>query len=256
MPLLEVNKVCKEFGGLMASNQVSFEVNEGEIVSVIGPNGAGKTTAFNIVTGIYTADAGSIVFDGKEITNRSPKEIVKAGISRTFQNIRLFSNLRVIENVLLGEHLSIRYSFPDLLFQTKRFRAAEKACAQRAIEILESIDLGDCIDSYAGDLPYGKQRRLEIARAIATGAKLILLDEPAAGMNPQESEELMAFIRSLQRKGFTILMIEHDMNLVMNVSERIYVMDYGKVIASGTPEEVVADPEVIRAYLGESEEET
>lgn len=254
MALLEVKEICKEFGGLMASNKVSLHVDEGEIVSIIGPNGAGKTTAFNIITGIYQADAGTVCFNGREITNLAPKKIVEEGISRTFQNIRLFRNLRVIENVLLGEHLSYRYNFFDLLFRTKRYRDTERKNAQHAVDILEEIDLGDCIQSYAGDLPYGKQRRLEIARAIATGAKLILLDEPAAGMNPQESEELMRFIRELRDKGFTILMIEHDMNIVMNISDRIYVMDYGKVIADGTPEEVVSNPDVIRAYLGESED--
>ena len=189
------------------------------------------------------------------ITNQTPKEIVKSGISRTFQNIRLFANLRVIENVLMGEHLSLHYSFLDLLLRTPRYRRSERDAAQRAVEVLESIDLGGCLDSYAGDLPYGKQRRLEIARAIATGARLILLDEPAAGMNPQESEDLMQFIRQLRGQGFTILMIEHDMNIVMNISDRVYVMDYGKVIASGTPREVISNPDVIRAYLGESEEE-
>ena len=255
MALLEVKGICKEFGGLLASNHVSLEVNEGEIVSIIGPNGAGKTTAFNIITGIYKADSGTVSFDGRMITNQTPKEIVKSGISRTFQNIRLFANLRVIENVLMGEHLSLHYSFLDLLLRTPRYRRSERDAAQRAVEVLESIDLGGCLDSYAGDLPYGKQRRLEIARAIATGARLILLDEPAAGMNPQESEDLMQFIRQLRGQGFTILMIEPDMNIVMNISDRVYVMDYGKVIASGTPREVISNPDVIRAYLGESEEE-
>lgn len=255
MALLEVNEISKEFGGLLASNKVSLNVNEGGIVSVIGPNGAGKTTVFNIITGIYKVDSGTVRFDGQDITNKKPKEIVSAGVSRTFQNIRLFSELRVIENVLIGEHLSLKYSFLDLLFRTPRYCRSEADAARRAIEILESIDLGDCIDSYAGDLPYGSQRRLEIARAIATGARLILLDEPAAGMNPQESEDLMRFIRRLRDQGFTILMIEHDMNIVMNISDRIYVMDYGKVIAGGTSAQVVSNPEVIRAYLGESEDE-
>ncbi len=254
MALLEVKEICKEFGGLQAANHVSLHVDVGEIVSIIGPNGAGKTTAFNIITGIYQADSGSVYFNGQEITNLKPKKIVEAGISRTFQNIRLFRNLRVIENVLLGEHLSYRYGFLELLLRTNRFRSAERENAQHAVDILEEIYLGDCIQSYAGDLPYGKQRRLEIARAIATGAKLILLDEPAAGMNPQESEELMQFIQELRDKGFTILMIEHDMNIVMHISDRIYVMDYGKVIADGAPEEVVSNPDVVRAYLGESED--
>ncbi len=255
MALLELNRVSKEFGGLKAANEISLQVKKGEIVSIIGPNGAGKTTVFNLITGIYKVDSGTINFDGQDVTNKKPKEIVSAGISRTFQNIRLFSNLRVIENVLMGEHLSLHYSFFDLLFRTPRYRKSERDAAQRAIDILEGIELGDFVDSYAGDLPYGSQRRLEIARAIATGASLILVDEPAAGMNPQESEDLLQFIKKLQKGGFTILMIEHDMNIVMNISDRIYVMDYGKVIAQGTPEEVNSNPEVIRAYLGESEEE-
>lgn len=255
MALLEVNKISKEFGGLLAADKISLHVEKGEIVSIIGPNGAGKTTIFNIITGIYKANGGSIFFSDNEITNLPPRAIVRAGVSRTFQNIRLFTNLSVIENVLIGEHLSINYSFLDLLFRTRRYKKSEREFTQKAVEILKDIELDDNIDSYAGDLPYGKQRRLEIARAIATGARLILLDEPAAGMNPQESVDLMQFIMNLRNKGFTILMIEHDMNIVMNISDRIYVMDYGKVIASGVPKEVSSNPDVIKAYLGESEEQ-
>ena len=255
MKLLEVKEITKEFGGLKAVDHVSLDVAEGEIVSVIGPNGAGKTTAFNLITGIYKLDAGQVFFGGKEITNFSPRRIVRAGISRTFQNIRLFGNLRVIENVLIGMHDDTRYNFADLLFRTPRFHRVEKERTEQAIQILKKIELYDALDSYASDLPYGSQRRLEIARAIATGARLILLDEPAAGMNPQESEELMRFVVRLRDEGFTILMIEHDMSIVMNISDRIYVMDYGKLIASGTPREISVDPNVIRAYLGESEDE-
>lgn len=254
MALLKVDGISKKFGGLLAADSVSLHVDNGEIVSIIGPNGAGKTTLFNIITGIYKVSEGAIFFSDREITNMSNRAIVQAGISRTFQNIRLFSNLRVIENVLIGQHLSLGYSFIDLLFRTRRYRRDEREAAKKAIEILETIDLGKDIDSYASDLPYGKQRRLEIARAIATGARLILLDEPAAGMNPEESEDLMQFIMGLRDKGFTILMIEHDMNIVMNISDRVYVMDYGKVIANGVPEEVASNPDVIKAYLGEGEE--
>lgn len=254
MRLLEVNGITKEFGGLRAVDQVSLHVDKGEIVSVIGPNGAGKTTVFNLITGIYKTDSGTVTFDGKPVTNCSPKNIVRAGISRTFQNIRLFTNLRVIENVLIGMHDSTEYGFVDLLLRTKRFRVCEKDSTQRAIEILQKIDLIEDLNSYAGDLPYGKQRRLEIARTIATGAKLILLDEPAAGMNPQESEDLMQFVMRLREEGFTILMIEHDMRIVMNMSDRIYVMNYGKLIADGTPKEIASNPDVIKAYLGESED--
>ena len=255
MPLLEVDHVSKEFGGLLATNDVSFNVNNGEIVCIIGPNGAGKTTIFNIITGVYKINKVKIVFDEKNITNLKPRKIVESGISRTFQNIRLFSGLRVIDNVLIGDHLSTNYSFINLLLRDKKFKSEETKAYQKALEILESIDLGDCIEAYAGDLPYGKQRRLEIARAIATGAKLLLLDEPAAGMNPQESDDLMKFVLNLRDRGYTILMIEHDMQMVMNISDRIYVMNYGKVIANGTPKDIVSNKEVIHAYLGESEDD-
>ncbi len=254
MALLKVEGVSKRFGGLLAVDNVSLHVDNKEIVSIIGPNGAGKTTLFNIITGIYKLNEGKIQFLDCDITNMSSRAIVREGISRTFQNIRLFSNLRVIENVLIGMHMSLDYSFGNLLLRTRRYRRSEQEATQKAIEILEIIGLEHYIDGYASDLPYGKQRRLEIARAIATGARLILLDEPAAGMNPEESEELMQFIMGLRDRGFTILMIEHDMNIVMNISDRVYVMDYGKIIANGVPEEVAANPDVIKAYLGEGEE--
>ena len=183
-------------------------------------------------------DGGTVVFEGKEIQNHQPRQIVQAGIARTFQNIRLFPNMRVIENVLIGEHVNIHYNFWNLLFKTPKYRREEKAAAERAIALLESLGLGDEIDNYAQNLPYGMQRKLEIARALATKAKLIILDEPAAGMNPQESEELMEFIRELRKSGVTILMIEHDMNVVMNISDRIYVIDHGRKIAEGLPAEI------------------
>lgn len=254
MALLEVKGITKRFGGLVAVDKLSFEVNENEIISIIGPNGAGKTTVFNMITGIYEIDEGEIVFKNEEITNKKSAYIVECGISRTFQNIRLFKQMRVIENVLIGTHIKTNYGFFDALFHTKRFRNEERNATQKAIDILESIGLGDYIDDYANNLPYGLQRRVEIARAIATGAKLIILDEPAAGMNPQESENLLNFIRGLRDKGYTILIIEHDMNVVMNISDRIYVMDYGKRIADGTPQEITSNPVVIKAYLGDASE--
>ena len=250
MALLEVKGITKTFGGLVAVENVEFNVNEGEIVSIIGPNGAGKTTIFNMLTGVYHVNGGKILFDGKEIQNKQPRDIVKAGIARTFQNIRLFPTMRVIENVLVGEHINIGYNFLDLLFKTKKYRAEEKAAAQRAIDLLVSLDLGDEIDNYAKNLPYGMQRKLEIARAIATKARLIILDEPAAGMNPQESEELKEFIRKLRDKGQTILLIEHDMSVVMDISDRIYVIDHGRKIAEGLPKEIAVNKRVITAYLG------
>ncbi len=250
MALLEVKGITKTFGGLVAVENVEFNVNEVEIVSIIVPNGAGNTTIFNMLTGVYHVNGGKILFDGKEIQNKQPRDIVKAGIARTFQNIRLFPTMRVIENVLVGEHINIGYNFLDLLFKTKKYREGEKAAHQRAIDLLVSLDVGDQIDNYAKNLPYGMQRKLEIARAIATKARLIILDEPAAGMNPQESEELKEFIRKLRDKGQTILLIEHDMSVVMDISDRIYVIDHGRKIAEGLPKEIAVNKRVITAYLG------
>ena len=250
MALLEVKGITKVFGGLVALENVEFKVNQGEIVSIIGPNGAGKTTIFNMLTGVYKVNDGTIEFEGKEIHNKAPRDIVKAGIARTFQNIRLFPTMRVIENVLVGEHINTEYNFLDLMFKTRKYKEAEKQAAERAIALLESLDLGDQIDNYAKNLPYGMQRKLEIARAIATKAKLIILDEPAAGMNPQESEELMNFILKLRDMGQTILLIEHDMSVVMNISDRIYVIDHGRKIAEGLPAEIARNEQVVREYLG------
>lgn len=252
MAYLQVNGITKCFGGIVAVDKVSFEVNEGEIVSIIGPNGAGKTTIFNMLTGVYKLGEGEgeIIFDGKPIHPLTPQQIVRAGISRTFQNIRLFNDMRVVENVLVGTHIRTKYNLFDTVFRTSKFRKEEGDNVVKAIRILQSIGLDEYRDDYAENLPYGDQRKLEIARAIATGAKVLLLDEPAAGMNPQESAELLSFIRSLQKKGYTIVMIEHDMSVVMNISDRIYVIDHGKSIAEGLPEEIANNERVIEAYLG------
>lgn len=248
--VLEAKGITKRFGGLTAVSEVDFNVQNGEIVSIIGPNGAGKTTVFNMITGVYKVDHGEIFFQGKPIHNKEPGQIVRTGIARTFQNIRLFPNMRVIENVLVGNHINIHYGFKDILLRGKLFKNEERTAAQKAIEVLESVGLGKEIHNYAKNLPYGLQRRLEIARAIATGAKLLILDEPAAGMNPQESNDLMSFICQLRDRDYTILLIEHDMLVVMGISDRIYVLDHGRKIAEGKPEEVANNEMVVEAYLG------
>ncbi len=251
MALLDVKNLSIHFGGLAAVDHVDFFVDQGEIVSLIGPNGAGKTTIFNLLTGLYTPSSGTIVFDGVKIENMRPQDIVRLGIARTFQNIKIYPNLRVVENIMIGSHIHTDYNLLDAVFRTRRFREQEKEKYQAAMDFLKSMDFDDKADMYAGSLPYGDMRRLEILRAMASGAKLLLLDEPAAGMNPQESADLVQFIGKIAKEdGFTILLIEHDMNVVMNVAERIYVFDYGKMIAQGLPEEIRTNPNVIRAYLG------
>lgn len=255
MPLLDVKNISINFGGLIAVNQATFHVNQNEIVSIIGPNGAGKTTIFNILTGLYSINEGEVYFNGENYINKKkPQEIVEMGISRTFQTIRLFKNMRVIENVLVGTHIHSNYGFMDTLFRTRRFHDEEKKSTEQAIRILDEVGLTHRMHSLAKNLPYGEQRKLEIARAIATDSKLLLLDEPAAGMNNTESTELLEFIRQLKQKNFTILLIEHDMKVVMNISDRIYVFDHGKRIADGIPSEVSNNPDVITAYLGESQD--
>ena len=251
MSFLNVENITIQFGGLRAVDNVSFHVDQGEIVSLIGPNGAGKTTVFNMLTGVYQITDGAISFLDERIDGKTPQEIVTRGISRTFQNLRLFPKMRVIENVLVGTHINTKYNFFQSLVRTPAFRREESDKTVKAIEILNSIGLGKYINSYAESLPYGEQRKVEIARAMATDAKLLLLDEPAAGMNPAESVELLRFIRHLKEIGYTVLLIEHDMNVVMNISDRIYVLDHGKLIADGLPEEIANNEQVIHAYLGE-----
>ena len=248
--ILSLKNITKNFGGVKAISDTSFSINEGEIYAIIGPNGAGKTTLFNIITGNYKPSSGEVLFKDKRIDKLKAHKIVHLGIARTFQNIRLFKNMRVIENVLVGMNIETKYNFFNSLFRTKKYKAEERRCQEEAIRILKDIGMYEKLHEYASNLPYGDQRKLEIARAIATGAKIILLDEPAAGMNPQESQELLQFIKKLKEDGFTIIMIEHDMSVVMNISDRIYVIDYGKRIADGKPEEIAKNPKVISAYLG------
>lgn len=251
MALLEVTQLTKRFGGLVAVNNVDFQVETGTITAVIGPNGAGKTTFFNLITGIYKPDRGEIRFDGRSLVGLRPDQVAARGIARTFQNIRLFGGLSVLENVLIAMHTRLKAGLLDILLQTNRVRREEQDALLEAYALLEYVGLQDVLNETARNLPYGAQRRLEIARALATRPRLLLLDEPAAGMNPRETKELTAFLRRM-RKDFnlTILLIEHDMKLVMDISERIMVLDYGQKIAEGTPEEIRTNPRVIEAYLG------
>lgn len=238
------------FGGLKAVNQVDFHVNQGEIVSLIGPNGAGKTTFFNMLTGIYKPTEGSIQLNGEKIEGIAPEKIIEKGIARTFQNIRLFSHMTVLDNVLLGMHSCSGNNLFQSLFRTGKFYEEEKLNQVKAKELLKTVGLLEKRNDYAANLSYGQQRKLEIIRALASKPKLLLLDEPAAGMNPQETQDLMNYIKGLKQLGITILLIEHDMKLVMKISDKIYVLDHGTKIAEGEPSHIQKSRVVIEAYLG------
>lgn len=252
LPMLEVKSLSISFGGLKAVDGFDITIEKGQLYGLIGPNGAGKTTVFNLLTGVYKPDTGSIVLDGKNITGKKTIEINQCGIARTFQNIRLFKDLSVLDNVKAGLHNHHPYSTLTGIFRLPKYYKVEKEMNEKAMELLKVFDLEQEADYKASNLPYGKQRKLEIARALATDPKLLLLDEPAAGMNPNETAELMETIRFVQEKfDMTILLIEHDMKLVSGICEKLTVLNFGQVLASGDTSAVLNEPQVVKAYLGE-----
>lgn len=251
MSLLKLQDVTMKFGGLTAVNKVSFNIGHTDLVAVIGPNGAGKTTLFNMITGIYCPTEGQVLLDGESLNKKNASTITCLGIARTFQNIRLFNNLSVIDNIKIARHTRVNYSFFDGIFKTKKYRDEEKEITEESMKLLALFNLDDKKDTLARNLPYGAQRKLEMARALATKPKLLLLDEPAAGMNPTETKELSDLIFFIRDKfKIAIILIEHDMKLVMEIAEKIFVLDYGNLIASGSAYEIRNDKKVIEAYLG------
>ncbi|EGB16516.1 ABC transporter related protein [Pseudodesulfovibrio mercurii] len=261
-PVLNVSAVSKDFGGIRALDEVDLVVNDKEIVALIGPNGAGKTTFFNCITGIYTPTAGDVLIDPKaeghtrRINGKKPNLVTELGMARTFQNIRLFPSMTALENVMIGTHCRTKSSIWGAISRNRATRREEQAVIQKSYDLLEMVGLSEFVNELAMNMPYGKQRRLEIARAMATDPFLLLLDEPAAGMNPQETRDLEELILHIREQfNISIMLIEHDMKMVMSMSDRIYVLDYGRMIADGTPDEIAANPEVIKAYLGEEHDD-
>ena len=258
--ILKTDNITMQFGGVTAVNLLNIEINEHEIVALIGPNGAGKTTAFNMITGVYTPTSGDVIYtdaqgEEQKITGKRPSEIAKMGVARTFQNIRLFKNLSVYENVMIAKHLHLKSDFMSAALHLPHYNSEQRQAEAEVEELLKKVHLWDLREEKAFSLPYGQQRHLEIVRALATSPRLLLLDEPAAGMNPKETEELTEFIRQIRDQyNLTIFMIEHHMELVMDISDRIYVLDFGEMIASGTPLEIQNNERVITAYLGVEED--
>lgn len=252
MALLETVHLSKHFGGLKAVNDVNLSVNKGEILGIIGPNGAGKTTFFNLCTGTFQCTGGKVIFEGRDISHLRPDQVAKLGIVRTFQNLKLFTEMSVLNNVKAGFHITTKTNVFDALLHTKRYKDEKKTVEIKAAQILERLDMLDIKDAKASELPYGIQRKVEIARGLALNSQILMLDEPAAGMNPQETRLLLEFIKKLNQEGLTIVVIEHDMKFIMNICDRIAVLVYGEKVAEGTPEQIKNNRIVQEAYFGSS----